>query len=184
MLKEIKEEQQVTPTLLKRQPNDSQQKPVRHCGICSYNSQHTDECPQLQEDNAVASTHNFYDAATNPPYNRQYCTQGGRDNQPAHWIPPQQQQAQPRAAAKNCQPINHQPSGSSPTFKPITVSTSSKPQGGINAVRIEKEEDEVEDEDDENHWLYELLKKMANSDDEEDEKSEDESEEDDEDEST
>ncbi|MED6171938.1 hypothetical protein PIB30_045557 [Stylosanthes scabra] len=70
-------------------PDDSQQKPVRHCGICSSNSYHTDECPQLQEDNAVASTHNFYYATTNPPYNRQYYTQGGRNNQPACWIPPQ-----------------------------------------------------------------------------------------------
>ncbi|MED6223691.1 hypothetical protein PIB30_076562 [Stylosanthes scabra] len=79
MLKGIKEGQQVTPTLLKRQPDDSQQKPVKHCGICSCNSHHTDECPQLQEDNAVALTHNFYDATTNLPYNRQYYTQGGRD---------------------------------------------------------------------------------------------------------
>ncbi|MED6129891.1 hypothetical protein PIB30_112488, partial [Stylosanthes scabra] len=59
MLKEIKEGQQVTPILLQRQPDNSQQKPVKHCGICSCNSHHTDECPQLQEDNTVASTHNF-----------------------------------------------------------------------------------------------------------------------------
>ncbi|MED6223486.1 hypothetical protein PIB30_074425 [Stylosanthes scabra] len=63
MLKEIKEGQQVTLTLLKRQPDDSRQKPVKYCGICSCNSHHTDECSQLQEDNTVASTHNFYDAA-------------------------------------------------------------------------------------------------------------------------
>ncbi|MED6141574.1 hypothetical protein PIB30_104813, partial [Stylosanthes scabra] len=62
MLKEIKEGQQVTPTLLKRQPNDLQQKPIKHCGICCCNSHHTDEYPQLQEDNTVASTRNFYDA--------------------------------------------------------------------------------------------------------------------------
>ncbi|MED6135401.1 hypothetical protein PIB30_046063 [Stylosanthes scabra] len=95
MLKEIKEGHQVTPTLLKRQPDDSQQKPVKHCGIYSCNSYHTDECPQLQEDNTVASTHSFYDATTISPFNGQYYTQGGRDSQPARWIPPQQQQAQP-----------------------------------------------------------------------------------------
>ncbi|MED6122807.1 hypothetical protein PIB30_043397 [Stylosanthes scabra] len=61
MLKEIREGQQATPTLLKRQPDSSQQKPVKHCGICSCNSHHTDEFPQLQEDNTMASTHNFYD---------------------------------------------------------------------------------------------------------------------------
>ncbi|MED6152604.1 hypothetical protein PIB30_093588 [Stylosanthes scabra] len=90
---EIKEGQQVTPTLLKQQPDDSQQKPVKHCGICSCNSHHTDECPHLQEDNTVASTHNFYDATTISPYNKQYYTQGGHDSQPACWIPPQQPQA-------------------------------------------------------------------------------------------
>ncbi|MED6165364.1 hypothetical protein PIB30_098882 [Stylosanthes scabra] len=55
---------------------------------------------------------------------------------------------------------------------------------GINAVQVEKEEDEIEDEYDENDWLYELLKKLANSNDEEDEESEDGSKEEDEDEST
>ncbi|MED6149278.1 hypothetical protein PIB30_060886 [Stylosanthes scabra] len=53
-------------------------------------------CPQLQEDNTVASTDNFYDATTILPYNKQYYTQGGRDGQPARWNPPQQPQAQPR----------------------------------------------------------------------------------------
>ncbi|MED6138851.1 hypothetical protein PIB30_078314 [Stylosanthes scabra] len=100
MLKEIKEGQQ--------------QKPVSHCRICSCNSHHTDECPQLEEDNAVASTHNFYDATTNPPYNKQYYTQGGRDNQPAHWIPPQQQQAQPRQPYTYSQPQNNQ----NPRYQP------------------------------------------------------------------
>ncbi|MED6164833.1 hypothetical protein PIB30_093922 [Stylosanthes scabra] len=108
VLKEIKEGKQVTPTLLKRQLDDSQQKPVRHCEICSCNSHHTDECPQLQEDSAVASTHNFYDVTTNPPYNRQYYTQGGRNNQPAHLNPPQQQQAQPRQPYTYSQPQNSQ----------------------------------------------------------------------------
>ncbi|MED6198765.1 hypothetical protein PIB30_069624 [Stylosanthes scabra] len=68
------------------------------------NSHHTDECPQLQEDNIVASTHNFYDATIISPYNRQYYTQGGRDSQPASWIPPQQPEAQPRQPYTYSQP--------------------------------------------------------------------------------
>ncbi|MED6210771.1 hypothetical protein PIB30_067239 [Stylosanthes scabra] len=56
MLKEIKEVQQATPKLLKQQVNTSQQLPAKHCGICSCNSHHTDGCPQLQEDNVVASS--------------------------------------------------------------------------------------------------------------------------------
>ncbi|MED6140525.1 hypothetical protein PIB30_094069 [Stylosanthes scabra] len=60
--------------------------------------------PQLQEDNTVASTHNFYDATTILPYNKQYYTQGGRDGQPARWIPPQQPQAQPRQPYTYSQP--------------------------------------------------------------------------------
>ncbi|MED6140076.1 hypothetical protein PIB30_089749, partial [Stylosanthes scabra] len=154
----------------------------------SCNSHHTDECPHLQEDNTVASTHNFYDATTIPPYNKQYYTQGGRDGQPARWIPPQQPQAQPRQPYTYSQsqysqnpryqlPHNRQqysPSNNPPlnfnegirlssTFspKPIAVSTSSKPQG-----------------------RHQHSSKLANSDDEEDEESEDESEEEDEDEST
>ncbi|MED6212023.1 hypothetical protein PIB30_079202 [Stylosanthes scabra] len=65
------------------------QKSVKHCGISSCNSHHTDECPQLQENNTVASTHNFFDATTIPPYNKQYYTQGWRDGQPTRWNPPQ-----------------------------------------------------------------------------------------------
>ncbi|MED6224586.1 hypothetical protein PIB30_085509 [Stylosanthes scabra] len=76
--------------------------------------------------------------------------------------------------------------GSSPTFspKPVAVSTSSNPKGGINAVQVEIDnegEDEAEDEEGENNWLYELLKILANSDEsdyeEEDENIEEESEE-------
>ncbi|MED6194029.1 hypothetical protein PIB30_024640 [Stylosanthes scabra] len=51
MLKEIKEGQQVTPMLLKRQTDHSQQNSIKYCGICSCNSHHTNECPPLQEDN-------------------------------------------------------------------------------------------------------------------------------------
>ncbi|MED6185513.1 hypothetical protein PIB30_057849 [Stylosanthes scabra] len=48
MLKEIKEGQQPTPTILKHQPNTTQQTPARHCGICSCNSHHTHECQGWQ----------------------------------------------------------------------------------------------------------------------------------------
>ncbi|MED6168506.1 hypothetical protein PIB30_012233 [Stylosanthes scabra] len=51
MLKEIKEGQQVTPILLKRQKDNSQQNSIKYCGICSCNSHHTNECSQFQEDN-------------------------------------------------------------------------------------------------------------------------------------
>ncbi|MED6210816.1 hypothetical protein PIB30_067699 [Stylosanthes scabra] len=87
MLKEIKEGQQSSLTLLKRHPDTSQQKPAKQCGICSCNSHHTDECLQLQEDNMIASTHNFFEATTISPYNKQYYTQGWRDNQPTRWNP-------------------------------------------------------------------------------------------------
>ncbi|MED6148831.1 hypothetical protein PIB30_056708 [Stylosanthes scabra] len=85
MLKEIKEGQQVTPMLLKRQTDHSQQNSIKYCGICSCNSHHTDECPQLQEDNLVASTHNFYSATAIPPYNKQCYTQGWKDEQQNQW---------------------------------------------------------------------------------------------------
>ncbi|MED6139565.1 hypothetical protein PIB30_085050 [Stylosanthes scabra] len=84
LLKEIKEGQKSPSTLLKCQPNTSQQKPAKRCEICSCNSHYTNECPQLQEDNTIASTHNFFDGTTIPPYNKQYYTQGWRDNQPTH----------------------------------------------------------------------------------------------------
>ncbi|MED6164351.1 hypothetical protein PIB30_089040, partial [Stylosanthes scabra] len=143
----------------------------------------------LQEDNAVASTHNFHDTTINLPYNRQYYPQGGRDNQPARWIPPQEQQAQPRQpyTYKLLQRIANQstvnPQAQAQPSSPLPSQPLPNPKGGINAVQLEEEEDEVEDEDDENGWLHELLKKMANSDDKEDEESEDESGEEDEDES-
>ncbi|MED6214942.1 hypothetical protein PIB30_108364, partial [Stylosanthes scabra] len=38
MLKEIKEGQQVTPKLLTQHTTTPQQLPVKHCGICSCNS--------------------------------------------------------------------------------------------------------------------------------------------------
>ncbi|MED6159686.1 hypothetical protein PIB30_044551 [Stylosanthes scabra] len=67
-----------------------------------------------QEDNTVASTHNFYDATTIPPYNRQYYTQGRREGRPARWIPPQQPQTQPRQPYTYSQPQNSQ----NPRYQP------------------------------------------------------------------
>ncbi|MED6186884.1 hypothetical protein PIB30_070914 [Stylosanthes scabra] len=143
ILKEIKEGQQVTPTLLKRQPGDSQQKPVKHSRICSCNSHHTDECPQLQEDNTVASTHNFYDATTNSPYNRQYYTQGGRDNQFARWIPPQQQQAQLRQLYTYSQPQNSQNLRYQPLHNRQQYSPSNNPPFNYDeAIRIVQKENQ------------------------------------------
>ncbi|MED6152807.1 hypothetical protein PIB30_095512 [Stylosanthes scabra] len=81
ILKEIREGQQATPTLLKRQPDSSQQKPVKHRGIYSCNSHHTDECPQLQEDNTpqaeprqpytYSQPQNSQNPRYQPPHNRQ-----------------------------------------------------------------------------------------------------------------
>ncbi|MED6159715.1 hypothetical protein PIB30_044804 [Stylosanthes scabra] len=68
----------------------------------------------LQEDNTVALTHNFYDATTIPPYNKQYYTQGGRHGQLTRWNPPQQPQAQPRQPYTYNQPQNRQ----NPRYQP------------------------------------------------------------------
>ncbi|MED6140712.1 hypothetical protein PIB30_096092 [Stylosanthes scabra] len=82
MLRELKENQQATPKLLTQPSHSFQppQVPAKHCGICSCNSHYTDECPQLQEDNAIACSHNYYDQ---PPSTRQYQqqSQGWHDNQ-------------------------------------------------------------------------------------------------------
>ncbi|MED6186275.1 hypothetical protein PIB30_065227 [Stylosanthes scabra] len=167
MLKEIKEGKQVTLTLLKQQPDDSQQKPIKHYGICSCNSHHTDKCPQLQEDNIVASTHNFYDATTNPPYNRKYYTQGGHDSHPTRWIPPQQRNKLNLGSLI--------PTISPRIAKMPDISLYIIISRGINAVQVEEEEDEFEDENDENDWLYEFLKGLANYDESDEEEDEDES---------
>ncbi|MED6189813.1 hypothetical protein PIB30_099722 [Stylosanthes scabra] len=118
MLKEIKEGQRPTPIILKRQPDTPQELQLEvlldapflvgtithslvvlldpiylsDCceSICSCNFHHTNEYPQLQEDNTVALTHNFIEGTTIPPYNKQYDTQGWRANQPTRWsLPPQ-----------------------------------------------------------------------------------------------
>ncbi|MED6196714.1 hypothetical protein PIB30_049895 [Stylosanthes scabra] len=93
MLREMKESQQATPKLLTHSSQSSPppQAPPKHCGICSCNSHYTDECPQLQEDNVIASSHNYYDG---PPQNRQYQPQSQRwrDNQQGRWNSNQQPQ--------------------------------------------------------------------------------------------
>ncbi|MED6200175.1 hypothetical protein PIB30_082555 [Stylosanthes scabra] len=117
LLKEIKEGQQVTPKLLTQHTSTPQQQSVKHCGICSCNSHHTDECPQLQEDNTVAASHNFYEHQQLPPNNRRYYTQpqGWRDNQQNRWNPPQQPQQ-----TQFCQPYTYsQPENSqNPRYQP------------------------------------------------------------------
>ncbi|MED6189275.1 hypothetical protein PIB30_094270 [Stylosanthes scabra] len=94
MLKEIKEGQAAASKPLRQHANTCQQVPVKHCGICSRNSHYTDECPQLQEDQTIAASHNFYDNQQSPPNNRQYYPQpqGWHDNQKNRWNPPQQPQ--------------------------------------------------------------------------------------------
>ncbi|MED6128887.1 hypothetical protein PIB30_102468 [Stylosanthes scabra] len=163
MLKENREEQQVTPTLLKQQPDDSQQKPIKHCRIGFCNSHHTDDrphCPKGKSRNEGSTK------KTESQLNHLAGLLQKIANQSS--VNPQAQ----------TQPLAPTPLPSQPL---------SNPKGGINTVQVEmdnEEEDEAEDEEGENDWLYELLKELANSDDEEDEESEDESEEEDEDEST
>ncbi|MED6151411.1 hypothetical protein PIB30_082183 [Stylosanthes scabra] len=107
MLWEMKESQQATPKLLTHpsQSSPPPQVPPKHCGICSCNSHYTDECPQLQEDNVITSSHNYYDG---PPQNRQYQpqTQGWRDNQQGRWN--SNQQPQYRQPYNNNPPQNSQ----------------------------------------------------------------------------
>ncbi|MED6115429.1 hypothetical protein PIB30_090469 [Stylosanthes scabra] len=70
ILKEIKERQAAASKPLTQHAKTSQQVPVKHCGICSCNSHFTDECPQLQEDQTIAASHNFYDNQQSSPNNR------------------------------------------------------------------------------------------------------------------
>ncbi|MED6224004.1 hypothetical protein PIB30_079601 [Stylosanthes scabra] len=143
MLKEIKEGQvdvdfkilnsvsvyHVTPKLLTHQANTSQQFPVKQCGICSCNSHHTDECPQLQEDHIIAASHNFYENQQLPPSNKQYYTQpqGWRDNQQNRWNSSQQPQqiqfCQPYTYSRPQNPQNHryQPPHIRQTYPPPNV---------------------------------------------------------------
>ncbi|MED6114614.1 hypothetical protein PIB30_079050 [Stylosanthes scabra] len=51
--------------------------PGRHCSICSCNSHYSDECPQLQEDNTVADSHNFYEAPPPKTNNIRHRLKGG-----------------------------------------------------------------------------------------------------------
>ncbi|MED6147130.1 hypothetical protein PIB30_041234 [Stylosanthes scabra] len=108
MVQEIKEGQQAYTSTLKQNSNNSYVKPTRHCGIGSCDSHHTDECPQLQDDNIVAATQDFFEPTANPPYNRQYRNQGWRDNQLTRGNPPPQQQGQQRQPYTYSQPQNNQ----------------------------------------------------------------------------
>ncbi|MED6163530.1 hypothetical protein PIB30_080855 [Stylosanthes scabra] len=129
MLKEIKEGKAAASKSLTQHANTSQQVSVKHCGICSCNSHYTDECPQLQEDQIIAASHNFYKNQQSPPNNRQYYPQpqGWRDNQQNRWNPPQQpQQNQFRQPYTYNQPQNpqnqrYQPLHTRQTYPPPNV---------------------------------------------------------------
>ncbi|MED6194015.1 hypothetical protein PIB30_024461 [Stylosanthes scabra] len=94
MVKEIKEGQQATAAILKQSPDILHLRPTKHCVICSCDSHYTDECSQLQEDNMVAATQDFFEATANPPYNRQYRNQGcqTQNNQNTRYQPPHNRQ--------------------------------------------------------------------------------------------
>ncbi|MED6175522.1 hypothetical protein PIB30_079154 [Stylosanthes scabra] len=129
LLKEIKEAQAAASKPLTQHANTSQQVEFKHCGICSYNSHYTDEFPQLQENQTIAASHNFYDNHQSPPNNRQYYPQpqGWRDNQQNRWNPPQQpQENQFRQPYTYNQPQNpqsqrYQPPHTRQTYPPPNV---------------------------------------------------------------
>ncbi|MED6113783.1 hypothetical protein PIB30_074061 [Stylosanthes scabra] len=183
MLKEIKEGQQATPKLLKQQPNTSQQAPVKHCKICSCNSHHTNECPQLQDDNTIASSHNFYE---NPQANALLS------NYEEALRSFQQENRELREAQKRIETqlsnitdlitkftnqvaINPQPPSQPSNSSLLPSQPLLNPKGGINMVHNkgtkDEEEDEKEDEEEEEEddWLYELLAELENSDNSDDE---------------
>ncbi|MED6211749.1 hypothetical protein PIB30_076606 [Stylosanthes scabra] len=119
--------------------------PVRHCGICSCNSHYINESPQLQEDNIVAASHNFYEAP--PPQNKQYQTQpqGWRDNQQNRWNSSQQQQpAQYRQQytynqLQNSQTQRYQPPHTRQTY-PTNFSINTFPTTYEEALRTFQQE--------------------------------------------
>ncbi|MED6177105.1 hypothetical protein PIB30_094720 [Stylosanthes scabra] len=144
MLQELKESQQATPKFL-TQPSQSfqpPQVPAKHCGICSCNSHYTDECPRLQEDNVITSSHNYYDG---PPPNRQYQqqSQGWRDNQQGHSNSNQQPQYR-QSYNNNNPPQNSQNSRYQPPHskQPYPSNTNSQPsyEDTIRAFHQESKE--------------------------------------------
>ncbi|MED6163004.1 hypothetical protein PIB30_075852 [Stylosanthes scabra] len=144
MLWEMKESQQATPKHL-TQPSQSSPPPQvspKHCGICSCNSHYTDECPQLQEDNVIASSHNYYDG---PPQNRQYQqqSQGWRDNQQGRWNSNQQPQyRQPynnKNPPQNSQNSRYQPPHSRQPY-PSNTSSQSSYEDAIRVCQQENKE--------------------------------------------
>ncbi|MED6188922.1 hypothetical protein PIB30_090613, partial [Stylosanthes scabra] len=113
-----------------------------HFGICSCNSHHTDECPQLQDDNVIASSHNYYDG---PPPNRQYQqqSQGWRDNQQGRWNSNQQPEYR-QPYNNNNPPQNSQNSRYQPPHsrQPYPSNTNSQPsyEDTIRAFHQESKE--------------------------------------------
>ncbi|QHO24441.1 uncharacterized protein DS421_12g372260 [Arachis hypogaea] len=86
LLKQLQVNQQQPPSHQQPPPPPQHQQsqqlvPQRVCGICSCYSHYTDECPNLQDDNTLAATHNFYDRPFYDRPNQGYYSQGGNYNQ-------------------------------------------------------------------------------------------------------
>ncbi|MED6185026.1 hypothetical protein PIB30_053062 [Stylosanthes scabra] len=108
VLKELKEGQKAGPKILIQPSHNSQQLQILRKSL-------SDECPQLQEDNVVVSSHNFYDGNTISPPNRSYQpqSQGWRDNQQSCWNynqPTQYRQPYTTNQPQNPQTQRYQPS--------------------------------------------------------------------------
>ncbi|MED6179402.1 hypothetical protein PIB30_000514 [Stylosanthes scabra] len=169
------------------QPNHNPQPsqvPIRHCGICSCTSHYTDECPKFQEDNVIASSHNYYDGQTIPPPNRQYQqqSQGWRDNQNHTFRSFYQEIKEMREAQKRTEAqitnltemlskfTNQKttnPSTPPPNQSPLTSQPLPNPKGGLNMVQ--KRDEEIEKKKARTQWLLDLMAeidKIGGSDDE------------------
>ncbi|MED6114375.1 hypothetical protein PIB30_079652 [Stylosanthes scabra] len=193
MLQEMKESQQATPKLLIHPSQNSPppQVPPKHCGVCSCNSHYTDECPQLQEDNVIASSHNYYDG---PPQKRQYQPQSQGQPYPSNnnsqlsyeevFCLNQQENKKMREVAKRTEaqiyhladlmtkfatqmPLSTSTPPPPPNPSPLPSQHLPNPKGGINVV--EKAIEKKEKKDARTEWLIELIAKanaMVESDDE------------------
>ncbi|MED6221392.1 hypothetical protein PIB30_054194 [Stylosanthes scabra] len=74
-----------------------------------------------QENNLVASTHNFYNATAIPPYNKQHYTQGWKDEQQNQWSSPQQNQPrQHYNLPRNNQNTKYQPPHNCQQYPPTS----------------------------------------------------------------
>ncbi|MED6126837.1 hypothetical protein PIB30_082359, partial [Stylosanthes scabra] len=96
-----------------------QVEPPKHCGICACTSHYTDECPQLQEDHAIAATHNFYDQPSSTTNN-----QGWRNNQAPRW----NQSNKPNQSSQTYRQQPSQPHQSPHTYQNQTSYNNNQPQ--------------------------------------------------------